>query len=274
MRTLLLHGHIFKNAGSTFDWSLQRSFGADFLEHRQDQQMKERGAAHLLELITEHPQLRALSSHHLCYPLPELHEVHLEPVFLMRHPLARMASAYAFERRQQAQTPGALAAKRFSFHDYIEWRLQPEVSPALRNYQTLYMLGLHDHSQPLLLDHDLFSAAEARLAKLACVGVVERYDESMLCLEHFLGTLIPGLDLAYRKQNATADWVEAGLDSSVESVLEKLQGLKSRSLQENQYDLALYEQANRQLDQALAGIADCDQRLDSFRDRCRALDAG
>jgi len=33
MRHVLVHAHIFKNAGTTFDFSLSRFFGHDFVDH-------------------------------------------------------------------------------------------------------------------------------------------------------------------------------------------------------------------------------------------------
>ena len=38
---ILLHGHMFKNAGSTLDWSLRQNFGADFLDHRDDEYLRD-----------------------------------------------------------------------------------------------------------------------------------------------------------------------------------------------------------------------------------------
>ena len=35
-RHVLIHAHLFKNAGTTFDFSLQRSFGEQFVDHRDD----------------------------------------------------------------------------------------------------------------------------------------------------------------------------------------------------------------------------------------------
>ena len=67
MRHVILHGHIFKNAGTTFDWSLERCFGEGFVDHRDDKTMRERRARHLAELVNDAPSLRALSSHHLCF---------------------------------------------------------------------------------------------------------------------------------------------------------------------------------------------------------------
>ena len=40
MKQVILHGHIFKNAGTTLDWALKRSFGKAFVDHRRDDQMR------------------------------------------------------------------------------------------------------------------------------------------------------------------------------------------------------------------------------------------
>ena len=52
MRHIILHGHIFKNAGTTFDWSLQKNFGKNFLDHRKDLLMRREGRGHIEELLT------------------------------------------------------------------------------------------------------------------------------------------------------------------------------------------------------------------------------
>ena len=35
-RKVIIHKHLFKNAGTTFDWSLHKNFGNDFCDHRDD----------------------------------------------------------------------------------------------------------------------------------------------------------------------------------------------------------------------------------------------
>ena len=33
-RVIMVHTHIFKNAGTSLDWVLQKNFGKNFLDHR------------------------------------------------------------------------------------------------------------------------------------------------------------------------------------------------------------------------------------------------
>ena len=135
-RTVILHGHIFKNAGTTFDWSLKRNFGEGFVDHREDKDMRRQGADYLLRYLEERPGIVALSSHHLCCPLPVSEAFDFVPIFMLRHPIERIWSVYQFERRQKSDSPGARRAKELDLKRYALWRMQDDVNPAIRNYQT------------------------------------------------------------------------------------------------------------------------------------------
>ena len=271
MRHILLHGHIFKNAGTTFDWSLERSFGEDFLDHRDDKVMRERGRSHLGGIIDERPSLRALSSHFLCFPFPDRVDLHYHPVFFLRHPVERFRSVYAFERQQNAATPGARMAKEKSFAEYVEWRLRDNVPRTIRNYQLSNLTGGHNYPPRGPVPECWREIARQRLEETACVGVVDRYDESVVVFEAALQKHFPGLDLAYVRQNVTQTDAAARLDERVAQTLAELGPLADDALEANALDLELYEAANGKLDAALARLPDSEQRLEAFRQRCERL---
>ena len=118
-RPVIVHGHIFKNAGSTFDWSLKRNFNKGFIDHRDTEEMKFGASDYLADYIGRHKRLKAISTHHLywCMPLPEREKLDIIPCFFLRHPIERVRSVYDFERRQQSDTPGAVHAKKLCFKD-------------------------------------------------------------------------------------------------------------------------------------------------------------
>ena len=271
MRHILLHGHIFKNAGTTLDWSLQRTFGDGFLDHRDDKAMRERRRRHLADLVATMPSLRALSSHFLCCPLPEIAGIRFHDLRLLRHPIERMASVYAFERQQDAATPGAQAAKTLDFTDYVRWRLRDDVPRTIRSYQVANITGNHDYPLGGPAPDAWAHEASARIAAMACVGVVDRYDESMVVFEAVLSPWFPAIDLAYVRQNVTQSDPDRPLALRVAETLERLGAVAGEALALNGADLALYEQANRQLDDALAALDDVDGRLRAFRERCASL---
>ena len=271
MRAVIAHGHIFKNAGTTFDWSLEKNFAGNFLDHRDDKQMRERGPRHVAELLNEHPHLQAFSSHHLCNRQPEVPDCRIYPVYLLRHPLERIDSVYKFERQQEADTRGARIAKEKSFAQYVEWRMQPGVPGTIRNYQTIYLAGMHNYSEDIDPGLDVFGSAMTTLRETPLIGIVERYDESMVLMEHHLGVDFPGLDLSYVRQNVSRRKLFSRRTSKLEAVMKRLGPLQRKVIDKNSLDLAIYQLASRRLDDTIAGIEDFDERLVNFQHRCEHL---
>jgi len=283
MRHILLHGHIFKNAGSTLDWSLRRSFGPAFCEHRDDAAMREAPGATLAAAVAD-ASLIALSSHNIPSPPPRMPGIKFHPLLLLRDPIVRVLSVYAFERQQKSDTPGALAAKRLSLREYVAWRLQDDVRPVIRNFQTRFLAGgaVRHGADPL--SAETVAAVRRRFADEAAegppVGIVERYDASMVVLERALQPLFPQLDLAYVAQNVSQNLgqspgqnVEKGPASANAMAQERLGPLWEQVLAHNAHDLALYEQACAVLDRHMAALPDFAQELERFQWRLAALRA-
>lgn len=262
MRDVLLHAHIFKNAGSTLDWSLARSFGGGFLEHRADKSMRQASRETLAGVLKDR-KLRAISSHALPCPVPSLEDTRFSVILLLRHPLKRARSVYAFERCQDASTPGARAAKELSFKEYLRWRMRDDVGPTIRNFQTRYLAGQAARQPGYNTTRQTFLAALNFLTTQPFIGVVERYTDSMVVLESALGERFPELDLAFTPQNMTR---QSLVDESL-GWLADLGVLRDELIDRNSYDLALYQVALSVLDDSLAAMDDRDARLGAFRAR-------
>lgn len=267
MRDVLLHAHIFKNAGSTLDWSLERSFGELFLAHRADKPMRQKPVETLKTSLKQYPGLLCLSSHALPCPAPQIDGVRFHTLLLLRHPLKRARSVYAFERQQEAGTPGAQAAKRLSFPEYLRWRMRDDVGPTLRNFQTRYLAGQAARQPGYKTTRQTFQAALDFLTREPYTGVVERYADSMVLFEEALGGRFPALDLAYRPQNMT----RSSLSEESLDWLDDLGALRDELIDKNSYDLALYQVAQSMLDDRIASMTGYDGKLQAFRARQAAL---
>jgi len=62
-RNILIHTHIFKNAGSSYDGALRNFFGEAFVDYRDDQDIVRGKMDYLLEYLDTHPDIQAFSSH-------------------------------------------------------------------------------------------------------------------------------------------------------------------------------------------------------------------
>lgn len=249
----LLHLHGFKCAGTTFIWSLEHASqaGVAYVESEASGQRLawERVMEHLAALEEGPPMI---TSHLITMPPPGA-LARIKVAFL-REPLARLASAYRFQLHKQ----GSIDA--ISFRDYIDQFCRGP----LANYQTRHLSPQEPENwrlqngwaaRPELIDlnrGDLF------------VGLVERYDESIVALEYQLERLDCPQNLAYpQRLNSTED---------LRSSREQPETLPpARLLEITELDANLYGRAATRLEEHLAAIPDLSDRLADFHGRCAAL---
>jgi len=266
---ILLHAHLFKNAGSSLDWSLARSFDEAFLDHRDDEAMRG-NPGYLRSFLVEQRSLAALSSHWLPLPVTPVPGREVFVVALLRDPMLRLRSVYDFERRQDVDHPGTRKARSESLAAYVAWRLQPETGPVIRNYQTRMLSGTFPGDD----DRAQFDAARACLDRLTFVGLVERYDESMVLLEALLRPVFPRLDLAYVAQNVTARHDEPEDHKAQRASIEGALGsVAEEAIRANAHDQCLYDGVVERFDATWSALPQARDRLVDFRRRCEALAA-
>lgn len=294
-RPVIVHCHIFKNAGSTFDWSLRNNFGDCFLEYRERRAMP-LGGEGLARIIAAHPEVRAISGHSVSLPLAPVPGHRLLPALFIRHPIERAYSIYTFERHQSEDTRGARMARKLTFSEYVSWRLEPENPAVLRNYQTRFCAGILGRAKFPVTDAN-FRAALELLDSVQLLGVVDNYDCSMVVFEHHLAQQGMSVNLAYVHQNAGrygAGWrgklkhllgrapaaqpfrqQDRGAEATSRRaawVLEQLRPeLGTRLLEANQHDLRLHQEAQARLGARSALLPDFQQRVAEFHRRCALL---
>ena len=242
MRYIITHGHIFKNAGSTFDTALKKAFGQDFVDHRDDKSMRKGGAKYLKQYLSENPNIKALSSHHLCNPLPECDDFKCIPVFFLRNPIERIISIYNFEKKQRANTPGALKASSLNLMEYIKWRLSSEAPKTISNYQTMY-IG-NDRRYKLLdkVDEEVFRNAYSRVVdEDVQIGIVEKFQESFSNITFRLEKYFPGIKFSYINRNVDN---KKNYYEKTKYAIEKMQPVLEEIINNNKYDIFLHHVAS------------------------------
>ena len=247
-KPLLLHYHIFKNAGTSFNHALQAVFGDGFAEYDSPSPRGRLSAQEIAEFVASRPETEALSSHQATLPVPQIAGRHVCATILLRDPIARIRSMYAFERRQNADTPGAVNAKRLDFKGYVEWRLQTS-AVAICNYQVFFCSSGKDADPSRELNDADLGVAMRNLEQLDAVGVVERYEEFLESAQISLGRCFPGISLTSARENVTS----GGTVADREMLRAELgPGMLAELQRRNQLDVRLYEFADGLLSQRLA----------------------
>jgi hypothetical protein len=194
-RPVLIHYHIFKNAGTSIDDSLQRSFGDRWAAFEGSHATDVMDAARLSKFLTETPHIVAVSSHLARPPLPWSA---CRPIVFVRHPIDRARSVFDFIHADATQ-PGSELARTLGFAGYIRWVLDGgRGGIVIRNYQTVHLSEASFRDGSVLdarpTERDLAQALDL-LESWGVAGVVDRYDASVAVFQALYGPELPDLRL-------------------------------------------------------------------------------
>lgn len=248
IRFIWLHFHIFKNAGSTIEWILKRNFSDSFqIIHEQG----ERGnisEEEIIKYLIEHPHINALSSHHFRYPRPEHSNLQFVDICFLRHPMDRLQSIYFHYRRATDDSEKSSFAKTMSLPEFLLWMIEVEPFNVI-NSQTCFMATGGKYffpPSPLQL-----KVAMKRVAEVRFLGVVDRFDESLMAAQFFLRPILPTIGLSYTPQNISENW-QMKLTEKLERMKDLCGGeLFSRLSKMNQSDEKLWRYATNELNRRL-----------------------
>jgi len=266
-RQTILHCHVFKNAGTTLDWALERSFNAGFIDHRDDAVLIKQGMGYLEDFLNKHPNVSAVSSHHM--PFEPEHEQSYFWLVMLREPLRRVRSVYEFEVKQlPISSLGSKMAKELDFSEYIYWRMQDNVPAVIKNFHVRYLNNVLRPEQEID-DSCLEDACQRLKLENVLVGTVESFNESMVIFEEALKGKFPKIDLAYISQNIGKKRSEHPLGFLDEITPDA----RDLLLENNQLDRKLYDMVNADQQNLISSIPDFDEKLSDFEKRCNSLAA-
>ena len=251
-RPLLIHYHIFKNAGTSFEWTLQQALGKSLRTYDSPAPYGILSPDDIINYATRTPEAEAISSHQVVLPAPKIRGRRVVTSILVRDPIARIRSIYAFERRQDASTPGALKAKELDFRDYVEWRLS--TTPAtLCNYQVHFCSRTWGTRSGEKVGEVHLQEAIANLDRINIVGTVERYGEWLALAQAILSKIFPKISLSASRQNITGTGAQITEAAILDDLVKDLgQTLAEHLLERNELDMCLHQVADALLTRRLA----------------------
>lgn len=181
MRKVILHYHLFKNAGTSLDVAFKENFKGDEWVTAEFPGQPAKNREMVKQWIIDNPQAKCFSSHTAILPPPKIEGVEVLPVIFMRHPIDRIASAYAFEKKQGGDGFGSVLARNTDFKGYVETRLSLPNDRQCRNFHMQRFATMFGEKQG-----DEFTRAKMAVEKLPFVGMVEDFSGSLAKLEDWL----------------------------------------------------------------------------------------
>ncbi len=206
VRFVLLHYHFFKNAGSTIEEILEHSFFENYARLDTADFDGAVSQGELIAFLRRHPRMKAVSSHQFRYPFPQ------EPGFLffdlcfLRDPLDRLRSMYDYFREKPVPgEPASKLAREQPLGGFIAELVKHHTYRVSNVQVNLLANGIVND---LPAEADLARAREVML-RTSFLGVVDRFEESLIAGQYFLRPVFPNLALAQEPANISAGWEDA-----------------------------------------------------------------
>ena len=264
-KPLLVHFHIMKNAGGTVEWILEKNFGKNFaMTQYEISKEKTFPLTVLLDYLGQSSEIKAFSSQMIRYPLPSSPLYDFLPIIFIRHPIDRAFSLYYFFKRKEGNAQGSLQEKKLNLSEFIQWVLYKSNYPRLIKNGHLQFLS----DKTLNSRDERIESAIERIKNCPFLGVVDRFDESMVIAEENLGKYFKNLDLAYVKQHIAnnrsdriSDRIETEKRMVAKDIMEDL-------IKKNEIDFKLYSIGNNELDRRMEKIDGFQEKLLNFQNRC------
>ena len=258
MRNVIIHYHIFKNAGSSIDRILADNFGAQWSTFEGNTATSLLSVRDVEQFLAIHPELRAISSHLARPPLPTT--VTAFPIIFVRNPLDRAASVYSHERRAPSNVKSSEIAKLCGFPGYVNWCLDPREGRnqggiVIRNYQVVHLSAASFRAghiyQADAQDSDLADVLHF-LDELPFIGIVEEFELSLRLLQKTVANLWPDFQVANIRENVSPGRPHT-LESRLQVVREELgPDVLDALTRENRLDFALHRAATHKFMERVA----------------------
>ncbi|MCF6341202.1 MAG: sulfotransferase family 2 domain-containing protein [Bacteroidales bacterium] len=245
-KKLFLHHHIFKNAGTSLDRALKNIFGETMYFFDSEKPGGVINNKMLTDFVVQNVKqdVAALSSHQSCLSSSPIAGFEVISFVILRDPLQRFLSMYNYHKKTDLKTKLDFLAKELSFRDFILWIIQNSRLVS-SNFQTNFCSKTGPYPQNISTQELL--VAKENLLRTAGVGIVERFDDSLVLFNRILNKhQIPGKLESYQENKSdrqvdTMGFIEEQLGAEL---IREIKGL-------NALDYELYAYGNSLMDKKL-----------------------
>jgi hypothetical protein len=260
-RFVLLHYHIFKNAGSTIEYAMRRSFGKKFATLHGPDPNSILSGEDVAAFLVSHPEIAAISSHHAKYPKPVAPGTIVFDVCVLREPLERLRSVYQHFRRAEPVDDLSARAKEMDLRSFLDLLIR-QYPHMVNDAQVNTLANAAAYTRPP--DATDLAAALRIVREMSVVGVMDLFDESLVAAEYFLSPAFPAIQLEYVSQNVGPKDATPFEDAVGARIYEQLKKM-------NRLDGELVSQARAEVRRRFELVPDAQERLAAFRRRCTGL---
>lgn len=261
----MVHYHIFKNAGSTVEYILEREFPGCFARLHGPSPESTLDGETLASFLADHPGVRAVTSHHLRYPLPVIRNTVVFDCCFIRHPLDRLDSVYNHLRRADSGDALTRSARRQTPVEFM--RLLLDKYPEQVSNVQVTQIGNRGAFMRPASEADLDRAVQS-VRNMALPGVVEMFRESMVAGEYYMRPAFPSITLSALPVNVGRRFIPSVAEREQRLVHLWGHDLYDQLNRVNAMDLELFRETVKEIRQRLSFMPAVPARLADYSSRC------
>jgi hypothetical protein len=204
----MLHYHFLKSAGMAIEDMLRRSFDKNYASIDTEDRDGHMSTEALLALLNGNPHLKAVSSHQIRYPVPQVRGFMFFDLCFLRDPIDRIRSIYDYFRdKPGVGDPVSEFANTLTLGEFMAILIN-EMPWYINDAQVNLLANGIVNDCPSAQD---FDRAAAQMLRTSFLGVVDLFGESMVAGQYFVQPGFPELACWAVPTNTTA-----GVDSTLE----------------------------------------------------------
>ena len=253
--------HIGKTAGTTLKFILRRNFGDEFLRiysqaikdqfgpERVTPSVKPINEDEFCEILDHFSGVKCVSSHYIAFPN---RFKHFKVMTFLRDPVERVISHFFSFRRKY------LDLSVDEFPDHMKYDYRSDMNLFFKHWDYVSSeYGVHNHCenyQTYVIDNNLdIDSAIARLKnEFWFVGLVERFDKSLLLLKNQFKELGKSFDIKYVSQHVASNFAGGIYRESKRKAIKRrikdekilvTDEIRNKIKEMNELDYKLYEAA-------------------------------
>ncbi|MGI9600833.1 MAG: hypothetical protein ACR2QE_03040 [Acidimicrobiales bacterium] len=202
---MILHIHLFKNAGTSIERVLRDNFGEGWKAFDKDELGASVTDDDVAAMRAAEPGMVALSTHQFTPPLGDSIPGGVYPLLALRSPLTRLRSVYEFDRKRGPVTPAAEIAGANEFPEYVDEMIRLN-HPAVINAQVRQLSGakrMRAEGKKVPPVEELMHQAWDFVSSLPYVGLVEAFDDARAAWQRDIQQFWPDFTFFAARENVT-----------------------------------------------------------------------
>ncbi len=257
-RKIIVHYHLFKNAGSSVDQLLKHNFPDGWIGFDGDGAGNIITASDLENQINSSVDKVAFSSHQIVPPLPRV-DATVYPIVFLRDPIDRIKSAYLFEWKKQL----GLEQPKGTFVEFVQEKFKWNRRSSVEEFQTIRLSNTEVdtfHTEKISDDEMLGRACDF-ISSLNFVGIVDQFVKSNELLGAYLGEAFSDFAVKEVKANVLQDITMAQATKRLKIREELGDELFEMIVERNVLDEALYQHGCKCLNELYVARFESDKSL-------------